>query len=128
MDRPPKSGAVARHSSFRDAQLLGGTVEYNLPSYSRCCDIAGEDVTMSVAQESSQDIRLYTGEYCPYCRRVSKELDRLGLQYESVNADADGREEVVRLSRQRAIPILTIGDEVLVDSTNIIRELRRRYA
>lgn len=87
-----------------------------------------ERIALSVAQEYSQDIKLYTGEYCPYCRRVSKELDRLGLDYESVNADADGREEVIRLSRQRAIPILTIDDEVLVDSTHIIRELRRRYA
>ncbi|HET7478317.1 MAG TPA: glutaredoxin family protein [Rubrobacteraceae bacterium] len=87
-----------------------------------------ERIALSVAQESSQDIKLYTGAYCPYCRRVSKELDRLGLEYESVNADADGRETVIQLSQQRAIPVLTIGDEVLVDSTHIIRELRRRYA
>ncbi|WP_228282518.1 glutaredoxin family protein [Rubrobacter tropicus] len=74
------------------------------------------------------DVRLYTGSYCPYCRRVKKELDRLELDYESVNADEDGRQEVIRLSGQRAIPILTIGDEVLVDSSNIIRELRKRYS
>jgi glutaredoxin len=73
-------------------------------------------------------IRLYTGDYCPFCRRVKQELERLGLEYDSVNADADGREEVIRLSGQRAIPILTIGDEVLVDSSHIIRELRKRYA
>jgi glutaredoxin 3 len=73
-------------------------------------------------------IRLYTGDYCSYCRRVSRELERLGLDYEMVNADIDGREEVIRLSGQRAIPILTIGDEVLVDSSRIIRELRNRYA
>jgi glutaredoxin 3 len=73
-------------------------------------------------------IRLYTGDYCPFCRRVKSELERLGLDYEAVNADADGREEVIQLSGQRAIPILAIGDEVYVDSSRIIRELRRRYA
>lgn len=83
---------------------------------------------MTTTQQTAQKIRFYTGEYCPYCRRVKKELDRLGLDYEAVNADADGREEVIRLSGQRAIPIMTIGDEVLVDSSHIIRELRRRYA
>jgi glutaredoxin 3 len=72
-------------------------------------------------------VRLYTGDYCPFCRRVKKELERLGLDYEAVDADADGREEVIRLSGQRAIPILTIDDEVLVDSSRIIRELRKRY-
>ncbi|MBA2441991.1 MAG: glutaredoxin family protein [Rubrobacter sp.] len=70
----------------------------------------------------------YTGSYCPYCRVVKKELARLDLDYESVNADDDGREEVIRLSGQRAIPILTIGDDVLVDSSHIVRELRKRYA
>jgi glutaredoxin 3 len=73
-------------------------------------------------------IRLYTGDYCPFCRRVKNELERLGLEYDTVDADADMREEVIRLSGQRAIPILTIGDEVLVDSSNIIRQLRSRYA
>jgi glutaredoxin 3 len=74
------------------------------------------------------DIRLYTGDYCPFCRRVKNELERIGLDYEAVDADADMREEVIRLSGQRAIPILTIGDEVFVDSSHIIRALRRRYA
>ena len=59
---------------------------------------------------------------------MKRELDRLGLDYDAVDADADGRQEVIQLSGQRAIPILTIGDEVLVDSSHIIRELRRRYA
>lgn len=82
-----------------------------------------------MAQPQTQDasIRLYTGDYCPYCLRVKKELDRLNLPYEMVDADANGREEVIQLSGQRRIPILAIGDEVLVDSTHIIRELRRRF-
>src|SRR5918995_169721 len=56
-------------------------------------------------------IRLFTGDYCPFCSRVRKELERLGLDYEGVDADADMREEGIRLSGQRAIPILTIGEE-----------------
>jgi glutathione S-transferase len=59
---------------------------------------------------------------------VKRELERLGLDYEAVNADLDRRDEVIRLSGQRAIPILTIDDEVLVDSSRIVSELRRRYA
>jgi glutaredoxin 3 len=81
-----------------------------------------------VATREKTAIRLYTGDYCPFCWRVKNELERLGLDYDTVNADADRREEVIQLSGQRAIPILTIGDEVLVDSSHIIRELRSRYA
>ncbi len=80
------------------------------------------------ATREKTGIKLYTGDYCPYCLRVKNELERLGLDYETVNADADGRVEVVRLSGQRKIPIVTIGDEVLADSVHIIRELRKRYA
>ncbi len=82
---------------------------------------------MTQPQTHNASIKLYTGHYCPYCRRVKKELERLNLPYEAVNADLDGREEVIRLSGQRAIPILTIDDEVLVDSSYIIRELRKRF-
>ena len=80
------------------------------------------------ATREKTGIRLYTGDYCPFCRRVKRELERLELDYAAVDADADGREEGIRLSGQRAIPILTIDDEVLVDSSHIIRELRKRYA
>jgi glutaredoxin 3 len=80
------------------------------------------------ATREKTGIRLYTGDYCPFCQRVKSELERLGLDYDAVDADADGREEVIELSGQRAIPILTIGDEVIVDSSRIIRELRNRYA
>ena len=83
---------------------------------------------MDATLRKTAQIRLFTGDYCPYCRVVKRELERLELDYEAVDADADGREEVIRLSGQRAIPILTIDDEVLVDSSRIVRELRRRYA
>lgn len=83
---------------------------------------------MRATRERTEQITLYTGDYCPYCRRVKNELERLDLDYETVDADADGREGVMRLSGQRAIPIVTIGDEVIVDSSRIIRELRERHA
>jgi glutaredoxin 3 len=83
---------------------------------------------MDTTLRKTAEMKLYTGDYCPYCRVVKRELERLELDHEVVDADVDGREEVIRLSGQRAIPILTIDDEVLVDSSHIIRELRRRYA
>jgi glutaredoxin 3 len=89
-------------------------------------DTRQEEVMMHPRTENAL-IKLYTGDYCPYCLRVKRELERLNLDYEAVNADADGREEVMQLSGQRLIPILTIGDDVLVESSHIIRELRRRF-
>ena len=79
------------------------------------------------ATQNDAKITFYSGNYCPYCVRVRKELDRLDLSYETVNADDDGRSGILQISGQRAIPVVTIDDEVLVDSTHIIRELRKRY-
>ena len=62
------------------------------------------------ATREKTEIKLYSGDYCPYCLRVKNELERLGLDYEAVNADADGRVEVVRLSGQRRIPFLNFWD------------------
>jgi glutaredoxin 3 len=62
---------------------------------------------MDATLRKTAEIKLYTGEYCPYCRVVKRELERLELDYEAVDADVDG---------------------VLVDSSRIVRELRRRYA
>lgn len=82
---------------------------------------------MAHPQTQEASIKLYTGDYCPYCIRVKRELERLNVGYESIDADADGREEVIRLSGQHKIPILALDDEVLVDSSRIIRELRKRF-
>ena len=83
---------------------------------------------MEAVERREDDIKFYTGDYCPYCRRVKKELDRLNLGYETINADADGRAGIIELSGQRKIPVMTINDEVMVDSNYIIRELRKRYS
>jgi glutaredoxin 3 len=83
--------------------------------------------TVVQLQTPEASIKFYTGDYCPYCIRVKRELERLDLGYEAVDANANGRKEVMQLSGQRLIPILTIGNEVLVDSPYIIRELRRRF-
>ena len=82
---------------------------------------------MAQPQTQQASIKLYTGDYCPYCWRVKKELERLSLPYEAVNADLDGRQEVKQLSGQHLIPVVTIDDEVLTNSSRIIRELRKRF-
>ena len=35
-------------------------------------------------------IRLYTGDYCPFCWRVKNELERLGLDYEVLDSGCCG--------------------------------------
>ena len=73
---------------------------------------------------------LYTTPYCGYCDRVRSELERLKLEYEEVSVgwSLPDREEVLRLSGQRRVPILVENGEVIHDSSRILQHLRRKYA
>lgn len=51
---------------------------------------------------------LYRLEGCPYCERVVDRLDELGLEFESIWVEGmhSRRNEVKRVSGQRAVPVL----------------------
>jgi glutathione S-transferase len=68
-------------------------------------------------------LRLYQIAACPYCRKVSRALDQLGLEYQVVEVDPDLRDEVKEISGQEKVPVLVDGDRVIADSTAILRHL-----
>lgn len=74
-------------------------------------------------------MKLYELAMCPYCDKVRKRLDALGLEYESVKVPKphSEREEVHELSGQRSVPILVDGDEVVSDSSRIVDYLEENY-
>lgn len=53
-------------------------------------------------------ITLYQLDGCPYCERVADRLDELGIEYDTewVAAPHSERDEVKRVSGQRAVPVL----------------------
>jgi glutathione S-transferase-like protein len=70
-----------------------------------------------------------TDVLCP-CGAVSRRLRRLGLDHrvERVPYRRAARPEVAELTRQRRVPVLVDGDEVIHDSRRIIQYLDRAYA
>lgn len=68
-------------------------------------------------------LRLYQIASCPYCRKVSRALDQLGLEYQVVEIDPDLRDEVKKISGQEKVPVLVDGDRVVADSTAILKHL-----
>ena len=68
-------------------------------------------------------LRLYQIAACPYCRKVSRALDQLGLEYQVVEIDPGRRREVKKISGQEKVPVLVDGDRVIADSTAILRHL-----
>lgn len=75
---------------------------------------------------------LYQLDGCPYCELVADRLDELGVEYESVWVESlhSERDEVKRVSGQRAVPVLVEDDTgvTMAESERIVEYLDRTYA
>ncbi|WP_226479400.1 glutaredoxin family protein [Natrinema amylolyticum] len=78
------------------------------------------------------DITMYVLEGCPYCEAVTERLDAEDIEYEREEVPAlhSGRDEVKRVSGQRAVPVL-VDDErgvTMAESENILEYVDRTLA
>jgi glutathione S-transferase len=83
--------------------------------------------------KGAPDLVLYrcptrTNVLCP-CGAVARRLGKHGLEYrtERVPYRRARRPEIEELTRQRRVPVLVDGDEVIHDSKRIIQYLDWRY-
>jgi glutathione S-transferase len=68
-------------------------------------------------------LRLYRAPFSTNVERVALALAHKGLEVESVEISYDDRSPVVEVSGQPLVPVLVDGDEVIADSTTILRHL-----
>ena len=79
------------------------------------------------------DIKVYGADWCGDCRRAKRMLDSTETPYEYIDVDADlhAREEALRISGRRNIPVIVFPDGgVLVEPTDpeLEKALLRRSA
>lgn len=79
-------------------------------------------------------LSLYGYPQCPYCQRVLKTIDSLGLDIELCNtkAEPDYRQALLDVRGRGTVPVLRIeheGGEVewLPESADIVRYLEKRF-
>ncbi len=74
---------------------------------------------------------LYQLDGCPWCEKVADRMDELDLDYESVWVDAmhSARNDVKRVSGQRAVPVLVDDAHgvTMNESANILEYLDTTY-
>ncbi len=75
---------------------------------------------------------LYSLEGCPWCEKVEDALDAHGLEYETrwVEGLHSKRDEVKRVSNQRAVPVLVDEERgvTMNESANIVEYIERTLA
>ncbi len=77
-------------------------------------------------------LELYELDGCPYCAKVIRKLDELGLEYDShmVPRSHDERTEVQEVSGQTGVPVLVDdehGVEGMPESDDIVEYLEQTY-
>jgi glutathione S-transferase len=72
-------------------------------------------------------LRLYRAPFSTNVERVALALAHKGLDVESVVISYQDRSPVIEVSGQPLVPVLVDGDEVIPDSTRIMRHLEERY-
>jgi glutathione S-transferase len=72
--------------------------------------------------------RTPTDVLCP-CGAVARRLRKLGLEHrtERVAQRRSARPEIEELTRQRRVPVLVDGDEIVHDSRRILQYLDWKY-
>ena len=72
-------------------------------------------------------LRLYRAPFSTNVERVALALAHKGLDVESVEISYEDRSPVIDVSGQPFVPVLVDGDEVIPDSTRIMRHLEERH-
>ena len=77
-------------------------------------------------------LTLYQLDGCPYCEKVADRLDELDVAYDSVWVEGlhSTRDEVKRVSGQRAVPVLVDEDTgvTMAESERILEYVDRSFA
>jgi len=78
------------------------------------------------------DLELYELNGCPYCAKVKRKLDELGLEYDShmVSRSHSQRTEVEEVSGQTGVPVLVDRDhgvDGMSESDDIVEYLEETY-
>ena len=82
---------------------------------------------------STDTLALYMTPYCPFCHRVQRAIERLGIDVElrDIFADSAHRDALVGARGRATVPVLRIatdeGDRWMPESRDIIRYLDQTY-
>ncbi len=64
----------------------------------------------------AEKVKVYSTPTCPYCVQVKEYLKNRGIEFEDfdIATDAKARLEMVEESGQMGVPVIIMGDEVVV--------------
>lgn len=73
-------------------------------------------VPTSGNRNRSPRITVFTSPSCPWCKVAKRYITDKGLQFKEMDviANPKARQEMVRITRQSAVPVIRVGDDTMV--------------
>lgn len=61
-------------------------------------------------------VKLYKTNECPWCEKVMKYLEHMGVEYEIKNCSENEvyRDELITLTRQSSVPVVAVDDKFII--------------
>lgn len=120
---------------FKTLRIILGPVMLLKEKLTRPQGIVRLEAAQISVDRQCQSLALYQYKTCPFCMKVRKEMARLSLNIQPVDAQPPGadRDTLTREGGQTKVPCLKITDAAgksqwMYDSTMIIGYLRGRFA
>ncbi|UCD15368.1 MAG: thioredoxin family protein [Candidatus Omnitrophota bacterium] len=62
------------------------------------------------------EVKVYSTPTCPYCKMLKQYLDSKSITYQNfdVSVDNEALDQMVKVSGQMGVPVIVVGDEVIV--------------
>ena len=75
-----------------------------------------------MADDKTGRVKVYTGDFCGYCRAAKRLLDARSVPYEEINVSKipGAREALVERTGWRTIPVIEIDDELVGGYTELV--------
>jgi glutaredoxin len=120
---------------FRTVRILLGPVMLLKEKLTQPKGVVRLQAAQQSVDQQCQSLALYQYKTCPFCMKVRKEVARLSLNIQKIDAQPQGadRDALTRDGGQTKVPCLRITDAAgksqwLYDSEKIVGYLRGRFA
>jgi microsomal prostaglandin-E synthase 2 len=78
---------------------------------------------------TTPEVTLFQFQLCPFCHKVRAALELKGVPYQAVEVNPNNKRELPPLPEgaKKKVPVLKVGDELLLDSTDILLSIDRLF-
>jgi len=71
---------------------------------------------MDNSNDNSTSVTIYSTPVCHYCQAAKEFFKENGVEYTDLNVaeDAEKRQEMIEMTGQMGVPVIRIGDDVVI--------------